>query len=71
MTKKLATHLPIITIPPRGLGIADAAQYAGCTVWALRELYWAKKIKAGVIGRRLIFPVEELDRLLDGLKAGA
>jgi excisionase family DNA binding protein len=52
-------------ITPRLLTVKQAAAYSGATVWAIRQLYWAKEIAGTIIGRRLLISRESLDALID------
>lgn len=50
---------------PRLLTVKQASAYSGATVWAIRQLYWAKEIAGTIIGRRLLISRESLDALID------
>lgn len=52
-------------IVPRLLNVKQAAAYTGATVWAIRQLYWAKEIAGFVAGRRLLLDRTSLDRWID------
>jgi hypothetical protein len=43
------------------LSVKQAAAYTGATVWAIRQLYWAKDILGFIAGRRLLISRESLD----------
>jgi excisionase family DNA binding protein len=59
-------------ITPRLLNIQQAAKYLGCPVWTLRNLEWRGELPAvRKLGRRLLFDVKDLDRLVDLSKGGA
>jgi excisionase family DNA binding protein len=45
--------------------IPEAAAVLGCTVWSLRELLWAKKIKFCRIGRRFLVSPKDLQEYID------
>jgi excisionase family DNA binding protein len=47
------------------LSIPEAAAVLGCTVWSLRELLWAKKIKFVQIGRRFLISPKDLQDYID------
>jgi hypothetical protein len=66
-TEKQAGPLPA----PLNLTASQAAEYLGSTVWAVRELGWAKELKTIWIGRRLLFPVVELERYQERLLSGS
>ncbi len=50
---------------PRLLTVRQASAYSGATVWAIRQLYWAKDIAGTIIGRRLLIERESLDAFID------
>ena len=52
-------------ITPRLLTVRQASQYSGATVWAIRQLYWAKEVAGTIIGRRLLIERESLDAFID------
>ena len=52
-------------ITPRLLSVKQAAAYVGCTVWHIRELYWAKSVAGFIAGRRLLISRESLDAFID------
>jgi len=58
-------------ITPRLLNIQQASKYLGCPVWTLRDLEWRGELR-GVrnLGRRLLFDVRDLDRLVEQKKGG-
>lgn len=56
-------------ITPRLLNIQQAATYLGCAVWTLRDLEWRGELLAvRNLGRRLLFDVRDLDRLVEQKK---
>ena len=58
--------LPIIpNIIPRLLSVKQASAYSGATIWAIRQLYWAKEVAGTIIGRRLLIERESLDAFID------
>ena len=74
MPRKKSSRKSSVVVPipaPRCLAIRPGSEYVGCSVWAMRQLYWSHKIQAVMVGRRLLFPIEELDAYIDRLKAGA
>jgi len=57
------------TIAPRLLNIKEAAKYLGCPCWTLRNLEWSGELPAiRNLGRRLLFDIKDLDRLVDQRK---
>lgn len=50
------------------LSIPEAAAVLGCTVWSLRELLWAKKIKFVQIGRRFLISPKDLQDYVEATK---
>ena len=52
-------------IIPRLLTVRQASQYTGATVWAVRQLYWAKEVAGFKAGRRLLISRESLDAWID------
>lgn len=53
------------SLVPRLLTVKQAATYVGCTIWHVRELYWAKEIAGFIAGRRLLLDRTSLDRWID------
>lgn len=45
----------------RVFSITEAAVYLGRTVWAVREMIWARKIPCVRDGRRILLDVGDLD----------
>lgn len=60
--KNESTNLPIAISLPRNLRITEAAEYLGCTAHWIRLQVKAKKLTPLVMGRRFVFPEEELLR---------
>ncbi|MBI3671010.1 MAG: helix-turn-helix domain-containing protein [Acidobacteria bacterium] len=60
-----AKKIVIPTPEPRLLNIKAAALYLSCTVWALRQLVWAKDLPHVRIGRRLLFDRADLDKFVE------
>jgi hypothetical protein len=52
-------------IVPRLLTVRQASTYSGATVWAIRQLYWAKDIAGTIIGRRLLIDRESIDAFIN------
>ena len=50
---------------PRLLTVRQASQYTGATVWAVRQLYWAKEVAGFKAGRRLLISRDSLDAWID------
>jgi hypothetical protein len=58
-------------ITPRLLNIKQAAQYLSVAVWQLRHLEWAGELPSvRNLGKRILFDVKDLDRLVDQKKGG-
>jgi excisionase family DNA binding protein len=58
-------------ITSRLLNIQQAAKYLGCAVWTLRDLEWRGELPSvRSLGRRLLFDVRDLDRLVERKKGG-
>jgi excisionase family DNA binding protein len=56
-------------ITPRLLNVNQAAKYLGCAVWTLRNLEWAGDLPSvRNLGRRLLFDIRDLDRLVEQKK---
>ncbi len=53
--------------PPRKLavGLQEAEQLIGVSMHTLRRLVWAKKLSAARIGRRMLIPMAELEKLVN------
>jgi len=59
------------TITPRLLNIKQAAQYLSVAVWQLRHLEWEGELPSvRNLGKRILFDVKDLDRLVDQKKGG-
>lgn len=56
---------PFSEINPRLLTVKQASAYVGCTIWAVRELYWAKEVAGTIIGRRVLLDRKSLDAFID------
>ncbi len=54
-----------LEITPRLLSVKQASAYSGATVWAIRQLYWAKDISGFIAGRRLLIERISLDQWID------
>ena len=66
-------QVPITVVPipePRLLNVRAAAVYLGCTVWFVRSLAWSKAVPHIVLGKRLLFDRQDLDRYIDNQKKG-
>jgi excisionase family DNA binding protein len=48
--------------------IEEAAIYLGRTVWAVREMIWAKKIRCVRDGRRILLDIHDMDKWIDDNK---
>ena len=58
-------------VAPRLFNIKQAAAYLGVAVWTLRDLEWRGELPAiRNLGRRLLFDIKDLDRLVDQHKGG-
>jgi len=68
-SRKSALVVPVSTPPPgiipRLFNVRQASAYSGATVWAIRQLYWAKEVAGTIIGRRLLIERESLDAFID------
>jgi len=62
---------PVCSPEPRLLTIKQASVYLSCTVWALRELVWKRKIPNVRIGQRLLFDRADLDKFVESQKKAA
>lgn len=59
-------------IMPRLLNFKQAAEYLSCAVWQLRQLEWAGELPSvRGLGKRILFDIKDLDRLVEQRKAGA
>jgi excisionase family DNA binding protein len=52
----------------RLLAIKAAAAYLSCTVWAVRQMQWAKTVPHLRIGNRVLFDVADLNAFIDRAK---
>ena len=52
-------------IQPRMLSIPESAVYLGGTIWYVRTLCWAHRIKFARHGKRIVIDREELDRFIE------
>jgi len=58
-------------LTPRLLNIKQAAHYLACSCWTLRQLEWSGSLPAiRNLGRRLLFDIADLDKLVERKKAG-
>jgi excisionase family DNA binding protein len=48
--------------------IEEAAIYLGRTVWAVREMIWAKKIRCVRDGRRILLDIHDMDKWIEDNK---
>jgi len=55
-------------IKKRLYSIEEAAIYLGRTVWAVREMIWAKKIRCVRDGRRILLDIHDMDKWIDDNK---
>jgi excisionase family DNA binding protein len=62
---------PIPEVKPILVNLPTAARMLGTTVWAVREILWAKKIPHVKIGRRFLVSPADLEGYVVQLKAGA
>jgi excisionase family DNA binding protein len=62
--------VPVVTtpLPPRGLRVEQAAEYAGITVSLMRTLIGAGKVPAIRLGTRDVILKDDLDAYLDSLR---
>ena len=56
-------------IEQRLLGVKEAAQYLGITVWAMRTLYWERLIPFVRISKKYMFDIKDLDQFIENNKA--
>jgi excisionase family DNA binding protein len=67
--KKPAVPVAITpSLPPRGLRVAEAAQYAGATVSLMRTLISTGAVPAIRLGKRDVILRDDLDAYLDSLR---
>ena len=58
-------------ITPRLLNIKQASQYLSCSCWTLRQLEWSGSLPSiRNLGKRLLFDIRDLDKLVELKKAG-
>lgn len=55
-------------LPPRGLRVAQAAEYAGITVNLMRTLICTGEVPAIRLGKRHVILRDDLDAYLDSLR---
>jgi excisionase family DNA binding protein len=62
--------VPVVTTPllPRGLRVAEAAQFAGATVSFMRTLISTGEVPAIRLGKRDVILRDDLDSYLDSLR---
>lgn len=51
-------------IERKTLGVDDAEAYSGLSKWTLRRKAYAGEIASIKVGKRLLIPIAEIDRLL-------
>ena len=61
----------VTPVQARLLTVKQAAQYLACSVFAVRDLGWSRRVPSLKIGRRVLFDRTDLDRYVDLAKAGA
>lgn len=67
--KKPAVPVAVPTpLPPRGLRVAEAAQYAGTTLSFMRTLISTGEVPAIRLGKRDVILRDDLDAYLDSLR---
>ncbi len=71
LLKRTSTKSETTVHEPRLLTIPMAAAYLSSSVWAIRQLVWARKIPHLVIGRRILFDKADLDRYVESQKVPA
>jgi hypothetical protein len=49
---------------PKFLGVDGAEIYSGVSKWTWRRMAYAGRIASSKIGKRLLIPVSEIDRVL-------
>lgn len=60
-----------VAVTPRLLNIKQAAAYLGVAVWTIRDLEWRGELPSiRNLGKRLLFDVSDLDRLVEQKKGG-
>jgi hypothetical protein len=63
-----STNTPTASnLPPRGLRVQAAADYAGVTCWCIRSWIWEGVLRARSGGKFLIILKDDLDLLLESL----
>ena len=68
--------MPSTNVPPKStesvaqrlLTLPSAAQYLGCTLWAIRELIWKGELPYTQFGKRFQVDVRDLDELVERQK---
>ena len=65
------TSAPAPQIAPRMLRCSDAAAYLGIGVQAMRHLHWQGKLRGVMIGRKMLWDVQDLNKYVDALKVRA
>jgi excisionase family DNA binding protein len=56
-------------VQPRMLNIKQAAAYLGTTVNVMRRLVWERRLPKFVLGQRLLFDMQDLDKFVEAEKA--
>ena len=51
-------------IAPKFLGVAEAEAYSGISRWSWRRMAYSSRIASSKVGKRLLIPVSEIDRIL-------
>ena len=51
-------------IMPKFMGVAEAELYSGLSRWNWRRLAYSGRIASSKVGRRLLIPITEIDRVL-------
>jgi excisionase family DNA binding protein len=63
-SKKTPAPIALAAVAPLCVAIPQAAAMLGCSVRAVRELLWAKKIPHLRLGIRFVIPVAEIEKFV-------
>ncbi len=56
------------TDAPRLIDIKAAALYLSCTIWAVRNLVWSRRVASLKIGHKVLFDRKDLDSFIESQK---
>jgi excisionase family DNA binding protein len=56
---------------PRLVDLKGAARYLSTTIWQMRTLVWEKRVPHVRLGKKILFDLADLDKLVESMKVNA